>query len=411
MAVLCAVSRSGVGESAVITLVFPHGARGTAMGEVGTALADDENVAFWNPAGLGLRNPRWKGGAGTEFWEPLLPAFNIPDIWHYHTAVVYQPHFVDIGGFALDVNYINMGVNEWTDELGRTLGMARSWEGVYTASWGCDFFDLDNHLLGVSLKMYRSALAPGFGPHGEGVGNGFAVDVGYLALLGRHVRVGATLMNMGPPVFYIDWERADPIPFTPNLAVAYKDSMPRDEWPVVDVAAETRIHREIVQNYFDKRPDPFWKAIYTSLFRIEGYDTMDAGQRREARREKARRELSEIQFRTGVEVTLLRTFSFRHGLLFDWTGERYERTFGFGLKLFRHLQFDWAYIYSPEGYMKEFLQNFDKDKTGASGARHGQWRISFTLYNAAFWSPDDLYWMRRGGAPDDAYLEGVSREY
>ncbi|HEX7511021.1 MAG TPA: two-component regulator propeller domain-containing protein, partial [Chitinivibrionales bacterium] len=42
-----------IGRSAVITLVFPPGARATGLGEAFTGLADDANATFFNPAGLG----------------------------------------------------------------------------------------------------------------------------------------------------------------------------------------------------------------------------------------------------------------------------------------------------------------------------------------------------------------------
>ncbi|NLD98836.1 MAG: UPF0164 family protein, partial [Fibrobacter sp.] len=42
-----------VGETAVITLVFPPGARSTGMGEAFTGLADDVSATYYNPAGLG----------------------------------------------------------------------------------------------------------------------------------------------------------------------------------------------------------------------------------------------------------------------------------------------------------------------------------------------------------------------
>jgi hypothetical protein len=58
-------SHAGVGQSAVITLVFPYGARSSAMGEVGTALADDASVLYFNPAGLDVPNDRFIGGCGT----------------------------------------------------------------------------------------------------------------------------------------------------------------------------------------------------------------------------------------------------------------------------------------------------------------------------------------------------------
>ncbi|GBU22564.1 hypothetical protein R80B4_02474 [Fibrobacteres bacterium R8-0-B4] len=44
---------SAIGQSAVVTLGFPVGARPTAMGEAFTGLANDANAIFYNPAGLG----------------------------------------------------------------------------------------------------------------------------------------------------------------------------------------------------------------------------------------------------------------------------------------------------------------------------------------------------------------------
>ena len=46
-------NQAAVGESAVVTLIFPPGARATALGEAFTGLSDDANATFYNPAGLG----------------------------------------------------------------------------------------------------------------------------------------------------------------------------------------------------------------------------------------------------------------------------------------------------------------------------------------------------------------------
>src|SRR5271157_5092280 len=46
-------SAFAIGQSAVITLVFPPGARATGLGEAFVGLADDANATFFNPAGLG----------------------------------------------------------------------------------------------------------------------------------------------------------------------------------------------------------------------------------------------------------------------------------------------------------------------------------------------------------------------
>ncbi|MDO5577028.1 MAG: hypothetical protein Q4F84_08105, partial [Fibrobacter sp.] len=44
---------AGVGESAVITLIFPPGARATGSGEAFTGVSDDISATYYNPAGLG----------------------------------------------------------------------------------------------------------------------------------------------------------------------------------------------------------------------------------------------------------------------------------------------------------------------------------------------------------------------
>ncbi len=218
---LLSPSRAGVGESAVITLVFPHGARGLGMGEVGVALADDEHVVYNNPAGLGVDNERWHTGALCWFYEPLLPAFGMHDLWHAQTAGIWQPPQADIGGFGIDYNYINMGVNQWFDELGHALGEARSWEHVLSLGWGADVFDTERHYLGGSVKWISSALAPGIGTGSDGIANSFACDFGYLRVGAHGVRIAAKAANMGPSVYYIDEASRDPIPFTLHGAVAY----------------------------------------------------------------------------------------------------------------------------------------------------------------------------------------------
>lgn len=47
-------SGPNIGQSSVITLAFPWGARSAALGETFTGIADDEQALFYNPAGLGL---------------------------------------------------------------------------------------------------------------------------------------------------------------------------------------------------------------------------------------------------------------------------------------------------------------------------------------------------------------------
>jgi hypothetical protein len=380
--VMAAICQAGVGQSAAITLVFPYGARSCSMGEVGTALADDESVLFFNPAGLAVPNEKWEGGSGSGFWEPLLPVFKLKELWHATVSAQIQDtvNFWCHPGFFL--NYINMGVNNWVDELGRNLGSARSYEGVLAAGCGLDFKDLgiENHYLGVTAKYVHSALAPGIGGIGNGIGRTVAVDVGYLWTIGNGFRFGATAMNMGPAIYYINPDNSDPIPFTINLALAYKSEVIIDDLRFLGIAGEFRLDREVVKNYIDRRPDPFYKALWTDLLHDKD--------------ETAKFELQQINEHLGGEITILNTVSLRSGFLIDLVGERYEQTFGLGLNFLNHISLNFGFIHSPEGHMKEFSRLFDPHKTGSSGARDGQYRISFTWNRFTCQTPDDFEWWK-----------------
>jgi hypothetical protein len=365
-----------VGQSSVITLVFPSGARSLAMGEVGTALADDEQVLFYNPAGLGMPNYRFRGGAFTNSYEQLLPAFKISDLWHMHLAGCYQPPVSSLGGFAADLNIIDFGKNQSTDELGRTIASYRSSEWVGGVGWGFNLEDagIKNHYWGFGLKLVYSALAPGYGPGSEGIGNTFAVDVGYLWRFFPYFRFGFTLANMGPSIFYISREESDPLPFTVNLALAYQDEFFVENFKLLKLSVELRANREVVKTYPDKNPDPFWTAIYTDLINDPSMTSQQ--------------EFEEINWHAGIEATFANMVSLRHGYLFDITGRRFEWHWGIGVRLFNHFQYDFSAIFSPEGYMKGLFGIPD----GSNGSRHGQYNMTFTFFRMGNWKPHDRKW-------------------
>ncbi|MBN2188019.1 MAG: PorV/PorQ family protein [Chitinispirillaceae bacterium] len=369
------------GQSTVITLTFPFGARSYAMGEVGTALADDESVLFFNPAGLSVPNKRLQGGAGTMFYEPLLPAFRLKELWLGALSATYQDTAHEWSALGIFFNYLNMSVNEWFDDLTQSLDSARSWEGVFALGWGFNFkeFGVKNHYFGITAKYVVSALAPGY--NGAGTGRTVAFDLGYLWTIGNNFRFGATLMNMGPAIYYIDEDEKDPIPFTLNLAGAYKnDFMVNEEWPV-SVAAELRLDREIVRNDSNMHPDPFYKAFWTDF--LHNTD------------ESASTQIQRINGHLGGEITGLNTVSLRSGFLIDVIGCRYEYHLGIGIQVLNHLSLDLGYICAPEGFMKGFSRFLaGQQQIGSTGARHGQWQISLSAFRLLDWSDDDYEWWR-----------------
>jgi ligand-binding sensor domain-containing protein len=293
------------------------------------------------------------------FYEPLLPAFKIPDLWHVYMTMVWPTE--DWGTLGLTVNYINFGINEWTNELGAVIGRARSWEGVFGLSYGISL--MQDFSIGLNIKYAYSALAPGFGPGNEGVGQTFAIDAALLKrnFLVKDLDLGFTLQNMGPSIFYISQQERDPIPFTIKLGTAYHLL----QTPIHDVTLLLDLNREVVKNYLDKPPDAFWKAIYTDLIH-------DTTQLTDSTRSRFINEMEEVNLNAGIEYWYANFLALRIGHLFDYVGKRFELTLGMGLK-YGNVNFDWSFIHSPEGFMKGIV------KEGSNGARNGQWRTSLLL--------------------------------
>jgi len=289
-------------------------------------------------------------------FEMLLPAFKLSELWHLYGTMIWPTQ--DWGTIGFLINYINMGRNTMVDALGRVDKEVRSWEGVFGLSYGITV--REDFSLGLNAKYVVSALAPGIGDNGEGVGQTFAIDAALLKRNFLHDRLdlGFMFQNMGPNIYYIDRNSRDPIPFTLRMGLALSIV----ETPINDLKFLFDIHKEVVKNRWDGEPDPFYKALWTDLL----YD----------KDEKFNYEMQEINYNFGFEYWYANFLALRTGFLFDYIGERYELTLGGGIR-YGTLNFDYSYIIAPEGFLKRFLQNFDEDKDGATGARHGQWRAAF----------------------------------
>ncbi|MBN2187961.1 MAG: PorV/PorQ family protein [Chitinispirillaceae bacterium] len=309
----------------------------------------------WIATDRALNKYQWAQMQAMMFYEPLLPAFRLKELWHTFGAFVFPTE--DWGTFGVSINFINMGKNEWTDELGKVMGEARSYELVFGPSYGLPLTQTLS--AGLNMKAVISALAPGY--NGAGVGMTFAIDAAILkrGLFLRDLDVGFMLQNMGPAIYYIDEDEKDPIPFTLRLGAAYKAVQTQ----IHDLTFLLDLNREVVKNYpTDKPPDPFWVALWTDLLHDKD--------------ESAKEEIQLINVNLGIEYWYSRFLALRTGFLGDYLGERYELTFGLGLN-YGNLNFDWSYILSPEGFLKGVLTKINPSKLGSTGARHGQWRASF----------------------------------
>jgi hypothetical protein len=151
------------GRTSVITLEFPHGAENCGMGEVGVSLADNINSVFWNPASL----PAIGENLGVQyvystFYEPLLPIFRMPDLWHSDTihAFFVSNLFKNVDfGASYSTNYINFGLTSLSDTNGVETGNVFSNETVRSFAVGLRYYDVIS--LGFAIKDINSCLAPG----------------------------------------------------------------------------------------------------------------------------------------------------------------------------------------------------------------------------------------------------------
>lgn len=177
------------------------GARGLAMGGAYTALADDANAVYWNPAGLARLEKREVSASHSELGSSTR-----------HDFLAYA-HPTSQATLAGAFTYLNQGTIAGRDAAGRaTAGYDASDAAVaFAAGRRTDLADL-----GVSVKYLRSHIA---GTEAQG----FAADAGLrreLEARGGKVVLGAALRNIGPGLKY-ETQRND-LPLRAAFGAGYR---------------------------------------------------------------------------------------------------------------------------------------------------------------------------------------------
>lgn len=278
-----------------------------------------------------------KGEMQFEFFgEPLLPTFQLPDLWHFDVAGVIP--LEEYGTMGFFFNFLSFGENIKTDEKGRELNKFTSFEFVAGLSYGLNL--REDFSTGLNIKYAHSALDR---TTAGGVGKTFAIDASILKrnLFIKNLDLGFMMQNMGPAVYYTSKDDADPIPFTLRLGLSYTPL----KTPIHSFMMAVDLEREIVYNEDGEDPANFLQAIFQGL-----------------NDQPAREELEEIIIHAGFEYWYIYFLAIRMGLLFDEAGSRKEMNIGLGLK-YGKFAIDWSYIHSPK----------------YSEARDGQWRFGITV--------------------------------
>ena len=327
----------------------------------GNALSDNndlvietqgDDVWFVTQAGVERYNAA-KSQLGL-FYESLLPALDIEDLFHVFAGATFPlQEWGTVGGF---VNFISFGdipiTNEFEEE---TINFTAN-EMVAALSYGTKLTKRTG--LGLNIKFILSRLAPertASGEEQDGTAASYAAD---LALLWKDIMLnglnfGFVMQNIGPAVFYVDQDQSDPIPFTWKVGTSYEVfSTPNHK---LLVAADA--NREAVFFESNRRGAvPVYIGAWKDLIYPYGVDTPE--QRDHDAGEVWRENLRKTVFNTGMEYTYANVVSLRTGYLFDRAGEREELDLGAGFAISDVMQLDAAFIKDLGGGIRNDQKRF-----------------------------------------------------
>jgi len=338
-----------------------HSGNGLGTNDAERVSAQGNDLWFTTSNGV-VRARKAKGQVGL-FYETLLPALNLKDLYHMYGAVTYPvEEWGTFGGF---INFISFGQNEVaSDNSDSTPQKFNSYEMVGAFSYGTRLSQ--NWGLGTNFKILHSSLAPGItvdGQVADGTATSYAFDVSVLRknLLVSDLSLGMSILNLGPGVFYIDRTQTDPIPLTWKLGLAYRVFKTTNH----SLTIASDYSRETVSRDRDQKARNFIEGAYYGVAEPWGEGKAPANS---TWTDILWKNLQVSVYNTGFEYTYSNLLSLRSGLLFDPDGQRQEMNLGVGVTVSDILQFDYARI-----------TEVSLIGTQPAGVRDGQSRFSMNL--------------------------------
>ena len=213
---LSALAGSGAGA---IVLSFPVGARYNALGEAGTALAQDATAAWYNAGGMAFIGDRSTPHDIQIMYSPLAAglADDIALTW-----LGYAGKAGSAGAIGFSLTYLDMGEQTATDEEGNVIGTFSSYEFVLQGNYALKLSP--NLGLGFGVKYFRDKLADdaSLQDRSGGSGDSFGVDLGVLwKIPSARLNVGGSIANLGPDIKHVDADQADPMPRKATLGLGW----------------------------------------------------------------------------------------------------------------------------------------------------------------------------------------------
>jgi len=245
------ILRASQNPGAVFLMIWPT-ARSTGLAGAMTALADEQDAAYWNPGGLGFQ----RSLGATVTGAPWLPGL-YPGMFYGYASGGFgigepfgQGSNLNLGA---NVTYLTTGETDVVNERGEFLGRYTTWDAAFGIHGGLALSDKLG--LGANLKYVHSFLVPEWvwkvmpelGIEAGGTGRSVAIDAGALYKPWRFLNVGVTLANLGPNISYTSSGESDPLPATLRLGLCFT---PIDD-PLLRVRGLVEFDKILVGMFYD----------------------------------------------------------------------------------------------------------------------------------------------------------------
>lgn len=194
------------GTEGAAFLDIPVGAGPAAMGSAYTALATNAYAPVWNPAGLGRLNGNELAGQHLSYLESM----------HYEHISFVHPFSKSrdsstLRGIGFSVQYLGSGDMTGRNEFGDPTGDFSSYYASYNLAYGQTV--TDKLALGVTGKMIAAKLD-------DVSAKAFATDLGGLYRMNDKLQFGASLVNLGTKLKFL--QEGDSLPMAFKLGGAFQ---------------------------------------------------------------------------------------------------------------------------------------------------------------------------------------------
>ena len=227
-----AFSSGDAGTDTAQFLKLPVGAKAIGMGGAATALADDADAIYYNPAGIARLEKRSAEYMFSKYIEETS----------YHWVAVAMPISEEYGAAGIGIQYFTAGSLDETDVRATRLGDFNPSDLAVNLSYAHKIFGAENSA-GINLKIINSKIKES--------ASAFAVDLGVQSqrYMEGKLLLGFAVQNLGTKLKFE--QKSESLPLQIRLGSGYKIQdnwstgldvlFPEDSSPVVALGTDYKL--------------------------------------------------------------------------------------------------------------------------------------------------------------------------